>query len=78
MHIAHGSQKKALDPPGTRVTNDCELPCRIWESNLGPLEEQQVLLNIEPSLQPPVSSFLMPFEEETSLGPRILDMPKNP
>ena len=45
--------------PGTGVINDCELPCGCWELNLGPLEEQQlVLLTTEPSLQP-VSDFLM-------------------
>lgn len=27
-------------------------PCRFWESNLSTLEEQQVLLTSEPSLQP--------------------------
>ena len=38
--------------PGTGVTNRCELSCRCWELNRGPLEEQPVLLTIEPSLQP--------------------------
>jgi hypothetical protein len=28
------------------------LPCGCWELNLGPLEEQSVLLTSEPSLQP--------------------------
>lgn len=28
--------------PGTEVTSGCELPCRCWELNLGPLEEQLV------------------------------------
>ena len=30
-----------------------ELPCGCWELNLGPLEEQPVLLTTEPSLQSP-------------------------
>jgi hypothetical protein len=34
----------------TVVTDSCELPCRCWESNLDPLEEQTVLLAAEPSL----------------------------
>ena len=34
------------------VTAHCELPCDWWDLNLGPLEEQPVLLTAEPSLQP--------------------------
>lgn len=30
----------------------CELPCGGWESNLGSLKEQPVLLTAEPSLEP--------------------------
>jgi hypothetical protein len=37
--------------PGTEVTDGCELPRVYWELNLGPLEEQSVLLTTEPSLQ---------------------------
>lgn len=29
---------------GTGITGSCELPCVYWEPNLGPLEEQQMLL----------------------------------
>ena len=35
------------------VTDSCELPCRCWELNPGPLEEWSVLLTTEPFLQPP-------------------------
>lgn len=35
------------------VTNDCELPTRHWESNLGPLQEQQVLITAGLPLQAP-------------------------
>ena len=35
---------------GTGVTDSCELPCRCWELNLDPLEEQLMLLAAEPSL----------------------------
>ena len=33
------------------ITDGCESPCGYWESNLGPLEEQAMLLTSEPSLQ---------------------------
>jgi hypothetical protein len=36
---------------GTGVTDNCGPPCRSWELNQGPLEEQPVLLSAEPSLQ---------------------------
>ena len=36
-----------MDP----ITDGCEPPCGCWELNLGPLEEQSVLLTTEPSLQ---------------------------
>lgn len=39
-----------LNPLGTEVTEDSELPLRCWESNPGPSEEQLVLLTTEPSL----------------------------
>lgn len=35
----------------TTVTDSCELPCRFWELNPDPLEEQPVFSNAEPSLQ---------------------------
>jgi hypothetical protein len=37
--------------PGTGVSGDCEPSCS-WESNPVTPQEQQVLLNAEPSLQP--------------------------
>ncbi|EDL91225.1 rCG56442 [Rattus norvegicus] len=40
-------QKKASD----LITDSCEPPCGCWDLNSGPLEEQSVLLTIEPSLQ---------------------------
>ena len=40
-------QKRASDP----ITNGYEPPCGCWELNLGPLEEQPVLLTLELSLQ---------------------------
>jgi hypothetical protein len=48
--LAHtpAGQMRALDP----ITDGCEPPRGCWELNLGPLEEQPVLLTAEPSLQP--------------------------
>lgn len=42
--------KEDIGSPGTRGTEGCEPPCR--ESNLGPCEEQSVLLTPELSFQP--------------------------
>jgi hypothetical protein len=41
-------QKRASDP----ITDGCEPPCGCWELNSEPMEEQSVLLTIDPSLQP--------------------------
>ena len=41
-------QKMAAD----LITDGCEPPCGCPELNSGPLEEQAMLLNTEPSLQP--------------------------
>lgn len=35
--------------------NNCEPPCGYWEPHQGPMQEQSVLLAVEPSLQPWVS-----------------------
>lgn len=40
--------REGLKSPETGVTEDCELPCGCWEPSLGPLQEQQKLLTIEP------------------------------
>ena len=37
--------EEGVEFPGAGVTDSCELPCGCWESNLGPLQEQQVLAN---------------------------------
>lgn len=50
VHVsAHGEQKRAADPPGTGVTDTCNLSCGLWESNPRPLEEQSMLVTTEPS-----------------------------
>jgi hypothetical protein len=38
--------------PGATVTDSCEQSCDGWERNPDSLQEQQVLLTTEPSLQP--------------------------
>ena len=42
---------EGVGSPGTGATDNCELPCGYWELNLGPLEEQPVLLTAKLSLQ---------------------------
>jgi hypothetical protein len=39
------------------VIDSCELPCRCWELNPGPLEEESVLLTSKPSFQPAIWAF---------------------
>lgn len=51
----HQRPEEGIKSLGTRVTNFYELPCGYWEPNLGPLNEQQVLLTAEMSLQLPVT-----------------------
>jgi hypothetical protein len=41
--------EEGIIPPGTGVTSSYELLCVCWELNLGPLEEQPILLAAEPS-----------------------------
>jgi hypothetical protein len=43
---------EGVGPSGTGVTDCRELPCRCWELNQGPLEEQPALLTAALSLQP--------------------------
>ena len=40
------------------ITYGCQPPYGCWELNSGPLEEQQVLLTPEPSLQPQFRAFV--------------------
>lgn len=39
------------DFPGSGIKEGCELPCSCWDSNVGLLEVQLILLT-EPSIQP--------------------------
>jgi hypothetical protein len=42
--------KEDLGSPGTKVIDDCELPCGSWELNLG-TQQEQILSIAESSLQ---------------------------
>jgi hypothetical protein len=52
VHHVHEMSKEtrsrqASSPLGTGITGNSEPPCGCWESNLGPLEEQVVILTVE-------------------------------
>jgi hypothetical protein len=47
---AWGTQKRVLDPLELELQLVWATQHRCWELNLGPPQEQQVLLTIEPSL----------------------------
>lgn len=51
----HRGQNRELDPLELELYI-CQSPCRYWELNPSPLEEQPILLTAEPSLQPPRGS----------------------
>ena len=53
--------------PRTEDTNGYELPGRCWESNLGPLEEEPVLLTAEPSPQLPDKKLFTSFSSGSIL-----------
>jgi hypothetical protein len=61
VHRVPVEASRSLRYSRTRVTDCCELTCRSWELNPGPLEEQQVLLTAEPHFPPcfNVSSLLL-------------------
>ena len=52
VYVPHVPQmpEEGIIFPGSGVTYVGELPCECQESNLDPLEEQQVLLTTEPFL----------------------------
>jgi hypothetical protein len=50
--------EESIGPPGTDVKDGCELSCECLELNTGPIQEQQVLLTAESSLQPPNFLFM--------------------
>lgn len=76
MHLVHaraqGNQKRVLYPPGLRLKDigSYELSCRFWETNPGPLQQQQALLTIKPPLHsllfPKVTYHLVVKDKESS------------
>jgi hypothetical protein len=55
------SQEEDVRTPGTKITGVSQPPCGCWESNPEPLEDQLVLLTVEPSLQFHVSAIYLFF-----------------
>lgn len=55
--------------PRIGFTEGCKTPCRCWESNKGPLEEQPVLLTTEPLLQSLL--FLIKLQRPLSFWPYL-------
>lgn len=55
--------QEGIGPLEIGVTDGCDLTWEFWELNLGPLEEQQVLLTTEPSHQPHNLTLLNHFWE---------------
>lgn len=55
---AHEFQKKGMDPLELELQALWAVWCGTWELNLSSSEEQQVLLNTEPSLEP----LILPFK----------------
>jgi hypothetical protein len=43
--------ERMSDPLELELKDSCELLCRCWDLNSGPLEDQPVLLTTEQSLQ---------------------------
>jgi hypothetical protein len=50
MSSTRGRSEEDIGSPGKGVTDNHKLPWSCWELNLGPLQEQQVLLIAEASL----------------------------
>lgn len=51
VSVHHHRPEKSISSPAAGGRGSCELPCRCWESNRCPREEQPVLWGAELSLQ---------------------------
>lgn len=53
------SSGKDIQSPGTTIIESCELPCRCQRLNMGPLQNQQLLVTcwVEPSFPTPTILF---------------------
>lgn len=54
----HAHSEEGVEFPRIGVTDGCELWCRHWELNLGPMKEQQVLLTAKPSVKTQAKLFM--------------------
>lgn len=74
VHYMHAwclqGPEKVMRSFGTRVVVHFELVYRSWESNLGLLQELQVLITTQSSLQPHRFSVLAPSLSRLGLGNR--------
>lgn len=59
LYLVSVGVRRGCLTPGTGGVDGCESPCWLWESNLGPVQEQQVLLTPEPTRQHPLPPLLM-------------------
>lgn len=50
VHLIHIWSEEKVASLGTGVMGGCESPCGCWELNLGPLQDEQVLLTTQPPL----------------------------
>lgn len=58
LTLFYGRWFEGVRSPGTRVIDSCEQPCGSWEMNMGPLQEQPVILTLlNLSLQPKTKVF---------------------
>lgn len=58
---AYRDQSVSYRLPAARILGGCEVPdTGGWEMNLGPLQEQQMLLTTEPALQHTYTLFKIP------------------
>lgn len=48
---APGESGVGMIPPGTGVTEGCDMPCGCWNTNLGLLQKQHELPNTESFIQ---------------------------
>lgn len=56
----------------TGVTDSCKLPCLCSELNPGSLQEQQVLINTEPLLQPLIMLNTLMLNDSTNFSSILL------
>jgi hypothetical protein len=54
--------EEGIRSSGTRAVEGCELPSGCWNPNFSVLQEQPVLLTVEPSLQPWIVCFNFFFD----------------